>query len=237
MTQQTVAVLGFHKIGPPPAGGWESWFYVSEQKFAEFLTDLRKEGWEVVDLGRFLRALEKPDTLPARSALLTFDDGYGSMRDVTLPLLRRFDAPAVLFVPTDYVGRRNTFDAGVEPDEAICDWDDLRELARGGVSIQSHATSHRRFSELSAHEREQEVVRSKATLEEHLGMPCDAIAFPYGDPGPSEEPGMLTRAGYQAAFLYGGNPVRLPVRDRYRLQRVAMGPTTDLHVELGNSLE
>ena len=30
MPGNTVAILGFHKIGPPPAGGWESWFYVSE---------------------------------------------------------------------------------------------------------------------------------------------------------------------------------------------------------------
>jgi peptidoglycan/xylan/chitin deacetylase (PgdA/CDA1 family) len=233
MPEHTVAILGFHKIGPPPAGGWESWFYVSEYKFGEFLTGLHEEGWEVIDLDRFLQALEKPETLPERSALLTFDDGYSSMRDVTLPLLRRFDVPAVLFVPTDYVGRRNTFDAGVEPDEAICDWDDLRELARGGVSIQSHAASHRRFSELPMQDREQEIVRSKATLEEHLGTPCDAIAFPYGDPGPSDDPGALASAGYRVAFLYGGSPVRLPVVDRYRVQRVAMGPNTDLRVELG----
>ena len=233
MPEHTVAILGFHKVGPPPAGGWDSWFYVSEDKFAAFLTELREESWEVIDLSRFLRGLEKPETLPARSTLLTFDDGYSSMRDVTLPLLRRFDAPAVLFVPTDYVGGRNTFDAGVEPDEAICDWNDLRELARGGVSIQSHAASHRRFSELSKQEREQEIVRSKATLEEHMNTACDVIAFPYGDPGPSEGPCALASAGYTAAFLYGGSPVRLPVVDRYRVQRVAMGPDTDLHVELG----
>src|SRR5262249_31941344 len=85
-------------------------------------------------LDRFLQALEKPETLPERSALLTFDDGYGSMRHVTLPLLRRYEVPAVLFVPTDYIGRRNTFDAGVEPDQAICHWDHLRELARAGVA-------------------------------------------------------------------------------------------------------
>jgi peptidoglycan/xylan/chitin deacetylase (PgdA/CDA1 family) len=233
MPEHTVAILGFHKIGPPPAGGWDSWFYVSADKFAEFLTDLHEESWEVIELSRFLRGLEKPETLPARSTLLTFDDGYSSMRDVTLPLLRRFDAPAVLFVPTDYVGGRNTFDAGVEPEEAICDWKDLRELARGGVSIQSHAASHRRFSELSVQERAQEIVRSKATLEEHMNTPCDVIAFPYGDPGPLEEPCALASAGYAAAFLYGGSPVRLPVVDRYRVQRVAMGPNTDLHVELG----
>ena len=232
MPEQTVAVLGFHKIGPPPANGWNSWFYISEGMFADMLRALRQDGWEVIDLDRFLRALEMPETLPERSALLTFDDGYRSMRDVTLPVLRRFDMPAVLFVPTDHVGGRNVFDAGVEPDEPICDWDDLHELARGGVSIQSHAASHRRFSDLTRHEREEELVRSKATLEKNMNAPCDVIAFPYGDPGPCEESSAISRAGYSAAFLYGGSPVRLPVLDRHRVQRVAMGPTTDLQVEL-----
>jgi peptidoglycan/xylan/chitin deacetylase (PgdA/CDA1 family) len=233
MPEQTVAILAFHKIGPPPPGGWDSWFYVSEGMFADTLTDLHRDRWEIIDLNRFLRALEQPETLPKRSALLTFDDGYRSMRHVTLPVLGRFDMPAVLFVPTDYVGGRNVFDTGVEPDEPICDWNDLRELARGGVSIQSHAASHRRFSELSPHEREEELVRSKATLEKNMHAPCDVMAFPYGDPGPLEEPSALTSAGYRAAFLYGGSPVRLPVLDRYRVQRVAMGPNTDLNVELG----
>ena len=237
MADRTVAILGFHKIGPPPAGGWESWFYVSEHRFAGFLADLKDDGWEVIDLERFLRALATPETLPTRSALLTFDDGYSSMRRVTLPLLRCFEVPAVLFVPTDYVGGRNTFDAGAEPDEPICDWDDLRELARGGVSIQSHAASHRRFSELSAREREEEVVRSKEVLEEHLGTPCRVIAFPYGDPGPSDDPGALVIAGYEAAFLYGGSAVGLPIANRYRVQRVAMGPNTDLAAELRNGRE
>ena len=59
------------------------------------------------------------------------------MLEVALPILKRFDAPAVMFVPTDYIGRRNTFDAGVEPDEAICDWEDLRALARCKASRSS----------------------------------------------------------------------------------------------------
>jgi peptidoglycan/xylan/chitin deacetylase (PgdA/CDA1 family) len=233
MPEQTVAILGFHKIGQPPSEGWRSWFYISEQAFTGFLTDLVDGGWEVIDLQRFLDGLDKNETLPPRSALLTFDDGYSSMRYVTLPLLQRFDMPAVLFVPTDFVGARNTFDAGVEPDEPICDWDDLRVLARGRVSIQSHAASHRRFSDLSAQERVRELTRSKTTLEHNLDTPIDTVAFPYGDPGPPDDSGVLAASGYRAAFLYGGGPIRLPVHDPYRVQRLAMGPDTDLRTELG----
>jgi hypothetical protein len=42
----------------------------------------------------------------------------------------------------------------------------------------------------------------------------------------------LVRAGYRAAFGYGGQPFSTPVNDPYRLERVAMGPDTDLEAAL-----
>jgi peptidoglycan/xylan/chitin deacetylase (PgdA/CDA1 family) len=234
MTEHLVAILSFHKIGvpPPPPAGWDSWFYVSEQSFGRFLGELRDEGWELLDLAHFLRGLEDPGTLPTRSALLTFDDGYRSTRDTTLPWLRRFGASGVLFVPTDHVGGYNAFDRGVEPEEPICSWDDLRFLQDSGLAIQSHATSHRSFSTLDDDERARELARSKAVLEEQLGEPVDTIAFPYGDPGPDSAHGQAAAAGYRAAFLYRGSPVRMPVGDPYRIERIAMGANTDLLAEL-----
>lgn len=234
MSERRVAILGFHKIGapPPPPAGWESWFYVSEETFGRFLGELRDEGWELLDLARFLRGLEDPETLPARSALITFDDGYRSMRDTTLPWLQRFEAPGVLFVPTDYVGGHNTFDRDVEPEEPICSWDDLCALRDGGVAIQSHAATHRSFSTLCDAERARELAHSKAVLEQRLGEPVDTIAFPYGDPGPDSAHGQAAAAGYRAAFLFRGSPVRVPVADPYRIERIAMGPNTDLLAEL-----
>ena len=83
MPDRTVAILGFHKVGAPPTNGWQSWFYVPEQTFVEFLTILDADNWEIIDLDRFLGALDAPEELPERSALLTFDDGYRSMRHVT----------------------------------------------------------------------------------------------------------------------------------------------------------
>jgi peptidoglycan/xylan/chitin deacetylase (PgdA/CDA1 family) len=228
---RTVAILGYHKIGEPPTSGWTSWFYVPERAFVEQLTILRDGGWELIDLDRFLTGLSEPEVLPERAALLTFDDGYRSMHTVTLPRLREFAAPAVMFVPTDHVGGRNVFDAGVEPEEQLCDWEELRDLAANGVAIQSHAASHRRFSELSSGDRRAELLRSRRVIEDRLGVTVSALAFPYGDAGP--EPGdALSECGYRVAFLYGGGPVRLPGADPFRVQRLAMGPDTDLLEEL-----
>ena len=243
---RTLAILGFHKIGEPQPDGWETWFYIPEATFVEQLGYLREDGWQVIDLATFLEGLVAPGNLPERAALLTFDDGYRSMRTVALPLLRRFGYPAVLFVPTDFIGGRNTFDAA-EPEEALCDWDDLVELERRGVSVQSHGASHRPLSDLTPAAQEEELRRSKTTLEAGLGKRVEVFSYPYGDDGVSSYPygddgassqvlrgvrETLKRAGYRAACLYGGGPTSLPAADPYRLTRLAVGPDTDLHEEL-----
>jgi peptidoglycan/xylan/chitin deacetylase (PgdA/CDA1 family) len=234
--ERTLAILAYHKIGEPSPGGWDTWFYVPESVFARHLQFLKKNGWTIIDRVTFLRSLDEPDRLPERAALLTFDDGYRSMREVALPVLLRSGYPSVLFVPTDYVGGRNWFDADNEPDEAICDWDDLRELERCNVSVQSHGTSHRAFSDLTVPEQEEELRRSKSLIEQRLDRTVDIFSYPYGDCG--VDPGgvrqAMTVVGYRAAFLYVGGPVRLPISDPYRVTRIAMGPDTDLHAELGS---
>jgi peptidoglycan/xylan/chitin deacetylase (PgdA/CDA1 family) len=236
--ERVLGILSFHKVGEPPAGSWPTWFYIPETLFASQLTYLQKHGWQVIDCSTFLMSLDTPDILPTRAVLLTFDDGYRSMRDVVLPWLLRFGYPAVLFVPSDYIGQYNVFDAGMEPKEPICDWDDLRELQRHGVAVQSHGASHRCFSNLRIGELEEELRRSKAVLENGLGRDVDVLAYPYGDGGADAQAvrRALQHAGYRAACLYKGGATLLPITDRYRLGRVPMGPDTDLHAALRVSL-
>jgi len=71
-------------------------------------------------------------------------------------------------------------------------------------------------------------------LEQELGSPVRLLAYPYGDPGDAEVPDVLRRAGYDAAFVYGGGAFALPASDRYRLPRLAMGPDTMVLEELGS---
>ena len=168
---RALAILSFHKIGEPSHGEYPTWNYIPEGTFLGYLRHLIEDGWQVIDLATFLRGILKPDTLPDRSALLTFDDGYRSILTVALPSLLRFRYPAVLFVPTDFIGGHNTFDDGIEPEEAICSWDELRELERHGVSIQSHGVTHRPFSKLELDEQKEELIRSKSRLEMRLKKP------------------------------------------------------------------
>jgi peptidoglycan/xylan/chitin deacetylase (PgdA/CDA1 family) len=230
----TLAVLAYHKVGPPGPEAWETWYYVPEQVFADQIATLSAYGWDVIDTGELRAALVGSSHLPERAALVTFDDGYRSVHEYALPVLQRHACPALLFVPTDFVGRTNEFDSDVEPPEPMCSWDELGELSRSGVAVQSHGKTHRAFSDISSAERRREVADSKAALETRLGGPVDVFAYPYGDDadGAGDVRAALAESGYRAAFGYGGGPFELGGADRYRLARIAVGPDTDLPAEL-----
>jgi peptidoglycan/xylan/chitin deacetylase (PgdA/CDA1 family) len=232
---RTVVVLAYHKVGDPPPGSWETWYLVPEETFRRQLDALGRHGWEVVDLERFLLGLDEPDLLPERAALITFDDGYRSICDAALRGLREFGYPGVLFVPANYIGHTNVFEADTdEPREQLCDVDDLLELERNGISVQSHCASHRPFSSLAESEQAEELAGSKAALERALGTGVHALSYPYGDAGrdPGAAARLLRRLDYRAAFLYGGGRFAAEAASRYRLPRLAVGPDTDLAAEL-----
>ena len=224
--RRQLAILSYHKIGDPPPDGWHTWFYVPEKIFVKQLKYLRDDGWEIVNLRTMLQSLEDSKFLPSKAVLLTFDDGYKSMLTTAAPWLKRFGHPAVVFVPTHYIGQMNTFDSGIEPDEPICDWDDLRALESAHVSVQSHGVTHRRFSELSSSKQWQDILLSKQTLENGLGKSVECLAFPCGDPGTDQfrTCAELERAGYAAAFLYGTGVARTPINNRFLIPRIPMAP-------------
>jgi peptidoglycan/xylan/chitin deacetylase (PgdA/CDA1 family) len=224
-----IAVLAYHNVGEVPDGGWETWFRVPESLFSDQLAYLETNGWEVLTLPAFLAALDDPGTASRHAALITFDDGYRSLREVALPHLERFGFPAVVFVPTDFIGGVNSFDADVEPEEPICDWNDLRALEDAGVSVQSHGASHRALSTLASARLDDELRRSKHALEEGLTKRIEVFAYPYGDRGAGNA---VQTAGYRAAFLYKGGPISVPVDDPFALPRIPIGSDTDLTKEL-----
>jgi peptidoglycan/xylan/chitin deacetylase (PgdA/CDA1 family) len=230
-----LAILSYHKIGNAPRGAWEPWNYVPEAMLADQLQAVEECGWEVVDLRAVLNGLLAPDTLPERSALVTFDDGYRSLVDRALPVLTDRGYPGVVFVPAAYVGGVAEFDANrSEPLEGLCDWEQLRELEHAGISVQSHGFRHLAASEIDWPQLEDELKRSKAVLERGLAKQVEVHAFPYGDAGDdaARMARALERAGYRAACGYTGGPVALPADDPYRLSRLAIGFGTDVAAEL-----
>jgi peptidoglycan/xylan/chitin deacetylase (PgdA/CDA1 family) len=110
---------------------------VEADAFASDLNFLRRNGYRTLCLDEYLAA-RAGEVRPGRAVLLTFDDARKSFGAVALPLLRQFDARAVLFAPTYWMQpARNV------ADDLFMSWDQLRACAESGlIDVQSHAHRH-----------------------------------------------------------------------------------------------
>jgi peptidoglycan/xylan/chitin deacetylase (PgdA/CDA1 family) len=59
--------------------------------------------FDPISASELLAALSGEYALPSRALLVTFDDGYRDFVDAALPILRRYQIPATLFVTTGFV--------------------------------------------------------------------------------------------------------------------------------------
>lgn len=107
---------------------------------------------------------------------LTFDDGMRSVFDVAFPILRRYRAPAHLFLRTGAVVGVAT-EASTYP---MLNWDQINRLAEGGVVIESHTHSHRDLRSLSDSEIDAECAMADTLIERHVGQRPRYFAYPFG---------------------------------------------------------
>jgi peptidoglycan/xylan/chitin deacetylase (PgdA/CDA1 family) len=101
--------------------------------------------------------------------VLTFDDGGLDNYEVAYPILKEHGLKGTFFVITKTVGR-----------EGQMTWDQLREMAANGMSIQSHTVSHPDLRGVSATRLESELVGSRQAIADAIGQPSYALCYPSG---------------------------------------------------------
>ena len=118
---------------------------------------------------------------PARSVVLTFDDGYADNGSV-LPLLRANGMKATFFVVTGSVGDANRWDAeGPLAGRPLFSWDDLRALRGPEIAFGAHTRTHPRLAELAVDEAADEIEASRRAIKEQLGTEAVHFAYPFGN--------------------------------------------------------
>ena len=111
--------------------------------------------------------------------VLTFDDGYADFYTTAWPILREFNYPVTLYLPTGLVGEGWPFDFKGRP---CLTWEEVRELSRSGIEVGSHTVTHRRLYELPWKEVEEELKFSREKLEAETGTPIHHFSLPFAYP-------------------------------------------------------
>jgi peptidoglycan/xylan/chitin deacetylase (PgdA/CDA1 family) len=166
------AILTFHSVDHS-----DSVLSIAPEQLRSLIRGVRAAGHEVVSL----RALMESGASPNWVAL-TFDDGFGTVHEHALPVLREEGVTATLFATTGYLGRANDWPGQPEwvPKWPMLDWDQVEELAAAGWDIQAHTETHPDLRTMSDDAIRDEMSRSDAAIEERTGRRPDQFAYPYG---------------------------------------------------------
>lgn len=167
--------------------------------------------------------------MPAKPVVLTFDDGSQDFADAGWPLLQKYGFGGTVYVVSNHMGGVNEWDVKIGDIPCpLMTIDTIKDLARQGVEIGSHTYSHPRLADLDEPDQFREIIESKATLEEQLGIPMESFCYPYGSHNDTSVK-LAERAGFKFAVTTkkGLNTAQT---HPMRLNRIAIRHDTPLPV-------
>jgi len=137
--RDSCAVFAFHRISGSdcPTGFPSSTQSIPEPLFEDFAALIREE-YNPLSYPEFEEHLTKRRPFPRRSCLLTFDDGWRDNFEHAWPILKKYNLPATVFLPTSFIGTRRRF----WQDELYAAFQALREKRkRGRFFLEAHELS------------------------------------------------------------------------------------------------
>ena len=201
---QAVPVLMYHHVSPNPG-----LVTVSPETFAWQMQYLAKAGYAALSADRFFAFLQGRETLPRKSVLITFDDGYLDNYVYAFPVLQRHGLRAAIFAVTSWItdgpvrghagetgasslpptpdrGCKAAIAAG-RADEVMLRWSEFLKMeSSGAIEVHSHTHTHLRWDEIHAGPARrlgvlrEDLDRSKATLRQQLGKDSRHLCWPWG---------------------------------------------------------
>jgi peptidoglycan/xylan/chitin deacetylase (PgdA/CDA1 family) len=109
--RHALTVISFHRVLAEGDARWRTCdplYTVSDRLFEQCVHFFRAH-YSIVSLDDVLAARRSERTLPPRPLLITFDDGWADNYAYALPVLQKTHSPAVLFVATDAIDRKEAF--------------------------------------------------------------------------------------------------------------------------------
>jgi peptidoglycan/xylan/chitin deacetylase (PgdA/CDA1 family) len=152
---------------------------VTVKQFTEHMQYLANNDFNVWPLPKIIRALKDEQALPDKVIAITFDDGYKSVLENAVPLLRKHRFPYTVFVNTDLIGHSQEF----------MSWKQLQQLNSEGATIANHTATHSHLVRQRDDENyfqwrkriEEEIMQAENNIRHQLGESPGMLAYPYGE--------------------------------------------------------
>lgn len=197
-------IVAYHAV----SSSWRSPLAITESALRSQLEYLHHSGYVGLTFADAERRT-RDGTLPRRSVVVTFDDGYASNL-LAAPILAEFGYPATVFVVTGFTDSGAALSwYGIEDEQRSAaaelrplTWGELADLRADGWEIGSHTVTHPLLPGLSGRELREQLEQSRGSIADRLGG-CETLAYPYGV-ADARVADAARAAGYLAACVLTG---------------------------------
>jgi peptidoglycan/xylan/chitin deacetylase (PgdA/CDA1 family) len=167
-----VPILVYHSFGPAKSvneSTMQKYYRVTASAFEAQMKYLADNKYHPIKFSTYVDSLKNNTKFPDKAIVLTFDDGWASQYKYAVPILEKYHFTGTFFIITGYANSKY---------KAYMSWDQIKELDKKGMDIESHSVHHFNPLKLSTPQLNKELVDSKKTLEEKLSHPITTYAYP-----------------------------------------------------------
>ncbi|MGL5032410.1 MAG: polysaccharide deacetylase family protein [Microcystaceae cyanobacterium] len=184
-----VPILMYHDIVAKKEVSWD----VTPEELEAHFQRIQSLGMTPITADQLLAHLRTGIPLPNKPVLISFDDGYGGHYQYVLPLLKKYNYPALFSI---YITKMDGKTA-----RTSVTWDQLKEMAASPlVTIAAHSVTHPKdLRPLTDDQLNQELIQSKQILQKQLGIPINYFTYPEGKYDARVKQWAIA-AGYKMAF-------------------------------------
>ena len=168
-----VPVLMYHYISSLPHGAdaIRRDLTIEPEVFASHLDRIQEMGYQTVTIRAIVENLQTGAPLPRNPIVLTFDDGYVGQYVHAFPALQHRDMVGTFFIVSDFPYSGNT---------DYMDWGMVREMARAGMEMESHAQWHKTLANRNETYLTGQIENSMRAFQQELGYRPRIISYPGG---------------------------------------------------------
>lgn len=192
----------------------------SPRLFLQHMEYLEKNNFKVISLSTFIYHLKEQIPFDDKSVLITFDDGYSSIFEEALPVLKEKDFPFTVFINAKPIEQKL---------KGWMSWKELKELQKFKGEIANHSYEHahliRRLKGESKVDWKKRIsadlIKNQMLLEKHLNIKSRVLAYPYGEYDKQNLKPLIAELDFMAFAQHSG-AVSIGV-DQQAIPRFAFG--------------
>jgi len=187
---------------------------------------LLKNGYRFLNFEMVNKILETGKTLPQKSVIIYFDDGFKDNYQNVYPIFKKYNLPFVIFVSIDLIDQKQLSsrvkgmlgELSKAENKVFLNWNEVKSML-DLAEIGSHGKTHIDFTELKEKELKEELSYSIKRIKDETGEEPIVLSYPHGKYDLQIKE-IVREAGFK--FAITTKQGRAEINDRLELKKIVI---------------